>query len=150
MAKHSSEKQLNRSGNRRGMSQNSHRNLGVYLKGNGHAKKDYSITRIVKAMIDDPVAERWLEVEDKGKGMTFRQAIAKRMLVEAVRGNVKATSDLLERLEGKVTQPIEGSLEIRDAGDLSDEQLAVIAAGNILKNNTARSGNGTPEEASSS
>ena len=109
------EQQLNRNGNRRGMSENSHRNLGVYLKGNGHAKKDYSITRIIKEMIDDTCPERWLEVEDKGSGLTYRQAIAKRILIEAARGNAKVFSELLDRLEGKITQPVasEGEIQIR-------------------------------------
>ena len=107
----SSEEQLNRSGNRRGMSQKSHRNLGVYLKGNGHAKKDYSITRILKEMADDQAPERWLEVEDKGKGLTYRQAAARRIWIDVIRGNAKLTGELLDRLDGKVTQPIGGDTE---------------------------------------
>ena len=99
---------LNTSGNKRGLSQNSLKNLHPRLKGNNHANKDYSITRIVKSMLDDAADERWLEVEDKGKGVTWRQAIAKRLLIEAVRGNAKICSELLDRLEGKVTLPIGG------------------------------------------
>lgn len=99
---------LNRNGNRRGMSQKSQNNLHPRLKGNNHAKKDYSITRIIKEMLDQPAVERWLEVEDKGKELTWRQAIAQRILIEAAKGNAKVTSELLDRLEGKVTQPIGG------------------------------------------
>lgn len=100
--------ELNKNGDRRGMSQNSLKNLHPRLKGNKNANKDYSITRIIKEMLDDPASERWLEVEDKGKELTWRQAIAKRILIEAVKGNAKVTSELLDRLEGKVTQPIGG------------------------------------------
>lgn len=100
--------ELNKNGDKRGMSLNSQKNLGKGRKGNNHANKDYSITRIIKGMLDDAVEERWLEVEDKGKGLTWRQAIAKRMLVEAVRGNARVTAELFDRLEGKVTQPIGG------------------------------------------
>ena len=98
--------QLNSKGDRRGMSQNSLNNLHPRLKGNNHASKDYSITRIIKIMLDEPAEERWLEAEDKHKQFTWRQAIAKRMLIEAVRGNAKVTGELLDRVEGKVTQPI--------------------------------------------
>ena len=116
------EERLNKSGNRRGMSENSHRNLGVYLKGNGHAKKDYSITRILKEMADDPAPERWLEVEDKGKGLTYRQAAAKRIWIDVIRGNTKLTGELLDRLEGKVTQPVasEGEIVLKVRYDNSD------------------------------
>ena len=90
------------------MSPNSQKNLGMGRKGNNHARKDYSITRIVKEMLDQPAAERWMEVEDKGKNLTWRQAIAKRILIEAVRGNARVTGELLDRLEGKVIQPVGG------------------------------------------
>ena len=102
------EKKLNSNGNRRGMNQNSLRNLHPRLKGNNHANKDYSITRIIKDMLDNPAEERFLDVQDKGKSITWRQAIAKRILIEAVRGNAKVTGELLDRLEGKVSQPVEG------------------------------------------
>ena len=81
-----SEKEFNKAGNRRGMSHNSLNNLHPRLKGNNNASKDYSITRILKEMADDPAPERWLEVEDKGKGLTYRQAAARRIWIEVVRG----------------------------------------------------------------
>ena len=84
------------------MSPNSQKNLGKGRKGNNHAKKDYSITRIMKEMLDQPAEERWLSVEDKGQKVTYRQAIAKTILVEAVRGNAKIIGEVLDRLEGKV------------------------------------------------
>lgn len=105
-----STEQLNKNGNRRGMHghPNSRKNLELGRKKNKRTAKDYSITRLIKEMLDDPASERWLEVEDKGKELTWRQAIAKRILIEAVKGNAKVTSELLDRLEGKVTQPIGG------------------------------------------
>ena len=115
MVEKHSDKQLNRLGDKRGLSQNSLNNLHPRLKGNNHAKKHYSITRIIKEMANDPVEERWLEVEDKGKGLTWRQAVAKRIWIEAVRGNAKVASELLDRVDGKVTQPVanEGELVLR-------------------------------------
>jgi len=107
------QEKLNRNGNRRGMSPESQKNLANGSKAAAKAQKvkDYSITRMIKEMLDDPVPERWLEVEDKEKGFTFRQAIAKRILIESARGNAKVTSELLDRLEGKVIQPIGGDKE---------------------------------------
>jgi len=105
MAKDSTEVQLNKNGDKRGMSPNSRKNLDRGRKGNNFVK-DCSITHVLKAMADELAEERWLEVEDKGKGFTWRQAVAKRIWIEAVRGNAKVTSELLDRLEGKVTQPI--------------------------------------------
>ncbi len=104
----STKKQLNRNGNKRGLSPNSRKNLALGRKPNKRTQKDYSITRIIKEMLDEPAMERWLEVEDKAKGLTWRQAIAKRILIEAVRGNAKVTAELLDRLEGKVSQPVSG------------------------------------------
>ena len=104
-------KQLNKNGKPQGMHPNSRKNLDIRRVGNNHANKDYSITRIIKTMLDDPAEERWLEAEDKHKQFTWRQAIAKRMLIEAARGNAKVTGELLDRLEGKVTQPIGGDKE---------------------------------------
>jgi hypothetical protein len=106
------EERLNKSGDRRGLSANSRKNLDKGRKSNKRTAKDYSITRIVKDMLDDPASERWLEVEDKGKQLTWRQAIAKRLLIEAARGNAKVSSELLDRLEGKVTQPVQSEGEI--------------------------------------
>lgn len=98
--------QLNRAGNKRGMSLESRKNLAI--KGNNHAAKDYSITRILKEMADDKAPERWLEVEDKGQGLTYRQAAARRIWLDVIRGNAKLTGELLDRLEGKVPQALTG------------------------------------------
>lgn len=105
------DKKLNKAGDKRGLSPSSRDNLLLGRKTNHRTKKDYSITRIVKSMLDEQAVERWLEVEDKNKQLTWRQAIAKRVLIEAVKGNAKVTSELLDRLEGKVTQPIAGEGE---------------------------------------
>lgn len=117
---------LNRSGNRRGLSQNSLKNLHPRLKGNKNAKKDYSITRIIKEMLDEQADRRYLEIDDKNSKLTWRQAIAKRILIEATKGNSKVIGELLDRLEGKVLQPIGG------------EDGEPIKAEIIVKNNAAK------------
>ena len=111
MTENSSEKQLNKNGKSQGMHQNSRVNLDRGRVANKRTQKDYSITRILKDMADDPAPERWLEVEDKGKGLTYRQAAARRIWIEAIRGNARVTVELLDRLDGKVTQPVSGGLD---------------------------------------
>lgn len=104
----SMDEQVNKNGNRRGMNPNSRKNLEKRNnKGNNNAK-GLTITSAIRGMLDKPCDERWLYVEDKGKGITWRQAIAKSLLSHAVQGKQGAVSELLDRLEGKVTQPLGG------------------------------------------
>lgn len=98
---------VNKNGKSQGMHPNSRENLAKGRVKNIRTAKDYSITRIIKEMLDAPAVDRWLEVEDKGHELTWRQAIAKRILVEAVRGNTRVISELLDRLEGKVDYSLE-------------------------------------------
>ncbi len=105
----------NRHGNRRGVHPNSQKNLEagrkklaeLHKNGLGVKHGDYSIMRIVKEMLDQPADERWLHIEDKGKGITWRQAIAKALLVGALRGLPTATTQLFDRLEGKVGEKLD-------------------------------------------
>ena len=121
MVQEERETKLNTRGNRRGMTPNSRKNLEKGREGNNHALRDYSVTRIVKELIDEPAEERFLDVPDKGKGLTWRQAIALRILRDSVRGKY---GELLDRLEGKVVQPIggEGGKDLTFNILVSDEQ----------------------------
>ena len=121
MVQEERETKLNTRGNRRGMTPNSRKNLEKGREGNNHALRDYSVTRIVKELIDEPAEERFLDVPDKGKGLTWRQAIALRILSDSVRGKY---GELLDRLEGKVVQPIggEGGKDLTFNILVSDEQ----------------------------
>jgi hypothetical protein len=108
MVDKNSDIQLNSHGDMRGMSPNSRKNLEKRnLKGNNNAKS-LTITSTIRSMLDDLCPERWLPVEDKDKGLTYRQAIAKTILNAAVSGKPGIISELLDRLEGKVVQPIGG------------------------------------------
>ncbi len=86
------------------------------------SKRTLTITDELRQMIDMPAEERWLEVEDKGKGLTYRQAIAKRMLIESLKGNSRISEQVLERLEGKVTQPISGD----DGGPILIKEVVMV------------------------
>ena len=95
-------KKLNRSGNRRGLSLNSHKNIYKALetlKGNNHAKKELSITRIQREMLDKPCPY--------APDRTWAEYLAERGMAMAAE-NATYYKELLDRLEGKVTQPIGG------------------------------------------
>ena len=84
---------------------------GNWVKGQsgnpkGRPRKDYSITSLAKEMLDQPADERFLSPSDYGK--TWRQAIAKALLVGALNLNSGIMKELLDRLEGKPVQLIGG------------------------------------------
>ena len=84
---------------------------GNWVKGQsgnpkGRPRKDYSITSLAKEMLDQPADERFLSESDYGK--TWRQAIAKALLVGALKLNSGIMKELLDRLEGKPVQLIGG------------------------------------------
>ncbi len=126
------DKKLNKNGNKRGMSPNSQKNLGKGRLGNNHANKDYSITRIIKEMLDLP-ADAVLPGANGVK--TWRQLIARAILYSAVKGEVAMIKELLDRLEGKVTQPIGGEgggpikTEIIVSSDATKKLLGEIVKG---------------------
>ena len=86
---------------------------GNWVKGQsgnpkGRPRKDCSITSLAKEMLDQPADERFLSESDYGK--TWRQAIAKALLVGALRLNPGIMKELLDRLEGKPVQLIGGEV----------------------------------------
>ena len=96
-----SEKEFNRVGSRRGMSPNSQKNLGKGRLGNNHAVKAMSITRIQRGMLPLPCPYAF--------GKTWGEWLAERGL--SLAGESAAYyRETLDRLEGKVTQPVEGTL----------------------------------------
>ena len=84
---------------------------GNWVKGQsgnpkGRPRKDYSITSLAKELLDQPADERFLSPSDYGK--TWRQAIAKALLVGALNLNSGIMKELLDRLEGRPIQLIGG------------------------------------------
>jgi len=87
------------------MSLNSQKNIASALKalnGNNLAKKDYSITRIQRAMLPLPC----LYAKDK----TWAEWLAERGMALAAE-NAAYYREIMDRLEGKVTQPIEAAIK---------------------------------------
>ena len=109
-----STEQLNKNGDRRGMNLNSQKNLrgvqGIGNPKNDNAKKELSITRKQREMLPLPCPY----APDK----TWLEYIAERGLALAGE-NASYYKELLDRLEGKVSQPTEvdvrGHIEIEDA-----------------------------------
>jgi len=102
-----STEQLNRNGDKRGMSLNSQKNLlgvqGIGNPKNNHAKKELSITRKQREMLTEkcPYAptKTWLEwLAERGMAMAGE--------------NATYYKELMDRLEGKIVQPIQAEHEI--------------------------------------
>ena len=88
----------------RGKNPNSLKNLKPFVKGTsghpGRTPKDYSLTSLLKEQIDTiPLGEK--------NGRTWRQLLVLAWLTGAMKQPV-LMKEILDRLEGKVTQPIAG------------------------------------------
>lgn len=86
---------------------------------NGRPRKDCSLTSLIKKYLDE-VPE--LQIGGKANTKTWRELLVQAWLVGAYKGNATLFKELLERIEGKVTQPIGGDegkpirhiIEVRD------------------------------------
>lgn len=94
---YSTKRELNRKGNRRGMNAASISNL---RPGKGRPKRELSLTNCVRGKLLDPCPY----APDK----TWLEYLAERWLGQAVE-NAGYFRELMDRLEGKVTQPIGGA-----------------------------------------
>lgn len=83
---------------------------GHWLPGNsgnpkGRLKKDYCITSLIKEMLDqeaDYIAPGVLPTDK-----TWRQMIARAMLIKCANGDVQMIKELLDRIDGKVPTAID-------------------------------------------
>ena len=138
MAESSIKTEFNRKGDKRGLHPNSLKNL---KPGQGRPRNELSITNCAREKLTEPCPY--------APGQTWLEYLVDRWLGQAAQ-NPTYFKELIERLEGKIMQPLEAEIrEVKDASDLTDEQLAVIAAKNILKNNAAGGRKRTSEEAGS-
>lgn len=69
----------------------------------------------------------------EGTDKTKLRAVADALVDKAMSGDVAAIKEVADRLDGKVSQPLAGDpdapLIFRTARDLTDDELAAIAAG---------------------
>ena len=85
----------------------------------------------VKPQLFADALKRALLAED-GKKL---RALADKLIAKAEEGDVTALKEVADRMDGKPKQATElsgpngGPIEMRQAADLSDDQLAAIAAG---------------------
>jgi len=71
-----------------------------------------------------------IDIGGKVNTKTWAELIADSLLVNAYKGNAAAMHELMDRIEGKVAQPISGDIGIhRDAKDYTDAELISIIEG---------------------
>ena len=128
MANNLLNKELNKAGNRRGLSQNSLKNLHPRLKGNNHAKTEFSITRKQREMLPLPCPY--------APNMTWLEWLAERGMALAGE-NATYYKELMDRLEGKVTQPIGGDEDkpIKVIIQVIDKETAKVLSELVSANN---------------
>jgi len=69
------------------------------------------------------------------EGRTFADALAQKMIKEALNGKVQAASEITDRVEGKITQSVSGPdggpipIATLTAADLTDDQLSALITG---------------------
>lgn len=109
MAENSQAKQqniLNKNGDKRGMNANSQKNILPHINRNGRPTKDKSITNLIREMLDQEAG--FIAPGASPDDKTWRQLIAKAILYNAAKGNPQMIKEVLDRLEGKVMQPVGG------------------------------------------
>lgn len=134
------------------MNPNSLKNLEAHripkgVSGNpkGRLPKALSITESLRE-----VAELLIDAKVDLRKMTFAQAAAYVHWQKAVKGDMETYSFITNRLEGKPRESIDQTVRVSHLPEeLSDEQLAIIAAENIIKNHACAGGTGDNKAASS-
>lgn len=106
MTQTKNETKLNRNGNRRGMHPNSQNNIKNNKNHPGRPKKEHSITNLIREMLDQEA--QYIAPGALPTDKTWRQLIARAILRKASDGDVSMIRELLDRLEGKVVQPVGG------------------------------------------
>ncbi|MCK5019558.1 MAG: hypothetical protein KAS32_21035 [Candidatus Peribacteraceae bacterium] len=73
---------------------------------NGRPKKNACLTSLMKELLDRDA--EWIAPGATPDDKTWQQMIVKALLTKAAKGDIKAIELVLDRTEGKVTQPIGG------------------------------------------
>ena len=80
--------------------------------------------------VEKPFADALrMEIKEAGDNHQKLREIAKKLLDKAAEGDMSAINCLADRLDGKPSQALEVSAPSRRASDMTDNELAAIAAG---------------------
>ena len=94
---------------------------------NGRPRKEACITTVLQSRMG---VVPQIDIGGKVNTKTWAELIADSLLVNAYKGNAAAMHELMDRIEGKVAQPISGDIGIhRDAKDYTDAELISIIEG---------------------
>jgi len=93
----------------------------------GRPRKEACITTVLQSRMG---VVPLVEINGKVNTKTWAELIADSLLMNAYKGNAAAMHELMDRIEGKVAQPISGDIGIhRDAKDYTDAELISIIEG---------------------
>ncbi len=108
-----SKEQLNNKGDRRGVHPNSLKNLELarkkgkgWQRGKSGNPNGYSLTGLVRDSLDKVPT---VKIDGKANTKTWMELIVQAWLVGAYKGNATYFKELMERVEGKVAQPLTGA-----------------------------------------
>ncbi len=91
------------------VNQKSLANLKPFKVGDGRKRgqspgRKESITGAARLLTDKPCPQK--------PGLTYKEAVALSLWENAIAGEIGSVKELLDRLEGKLAQPVSGSLEL--------------------------------------
>ena len=80
--------------------------------------------------VEKPFADALrMEIKEAGDNHQKLREIARKLLDKAAEGDMSAINCFADRLDGKPSQALEVSASSRSASDMTDNELAAIAAG---------------------
>lgn len=105
-----SKEQLNKKGDRRGIHPNSLKNLELarkkgkgWTRGHSGNPNGYSLTGLARDLLNE-IPD--VLIDKKRNTKTWRELIVEAWLVSSYKGNATYFKELIERIEGKVAQPL--------------------------------------------
>lgn len=86
----------------------------------GRPKGSRNLSSILKDMLDQ-------DVEDEGQLVKFSDAIVKRLIQKANKGDIKAIQEIFDRTEGKAKQEIKNENFNYNSSELSKDDIKKIS-----------------------
>jgi hypothetical protein len=104
---------------------NSLKNLKMFEKGNkggGRKKGSVSLVYVLKKLLkkEIDIKDPFTKAQSKAQ---LREAVALALVTKALKGDVSAIKEIIERVDGKVLQKTEITSSIKQIGEMSKDEL---------------------------